>query len=126
MRLKLFIQNITAHQDSQPLLKEYCRYLLIRQIIKLKEKSVSTVALFEPDEETIISAFVPRAIRMAYFQALLESVAGEQIARRIAMKNATDSATDMIKDMTRLYNRARQAKITQEISEIVAGADSVS
>ncbi|MDH4199420.1 MAG: ATP synthase F1 subunit gamma [Spirochaetia bacterium] len=87
---------------------------------------VSNSAVFEPDEETIISELLPRAIRMAYFQALLESIAGEQIARRIAMKSATDSATDMIKDMTRLYNRARQAKITQEISEIVAGADSVS
>ena len=85
-----------------------------------------TSAVFEPDAETIMSELLPRAIRVAFYQALLESVASEQIARRIAMKNATDSASDMIKDMTRSYNRARQAKITQEISEIVAGADSVS
>ena len=82
-------------------------------------------AMFEPDAETIITELLPRAIRIAFYQALLESVASEQIARRIAMKGATDSASDMIKDQTRLYNRARQAKITQEISEIVAGADSV-
>jgi F-type H+-transporting ATPase subunit gamma len=83
-------------------------------------------AVFEPDAETIMSELLPRATRVSFYQALLESVASEQIARRIAMKNATDSASDMIKDMTRSYNRARQAKITQEISEIVAGADSVS
>lgn len=86
----------------------------------------SGAAIFEPDSETIMSELLPRAIRVIYYQTLLESAAGEQIARRIAMKNATDSASDMIKDMTRLYNRARQSKITQEISEIVAGADSVS
>jgi len=85
-----------------------------------------SAAVFEPEAEVIMTELLPRAIRVAFYQALLESVAGEQIARRIAMKNATDSASDMIKDMTRSYNRARQAKITQEISEIVAGADSVS
>jgi F-type H+-transporting ATPase subunit gamma len=89
-------------------------------------QSSASAALFEPDPETIIKELVPRAIRVIFYQTLLESAAGEQIMRRIAMKNATDSATDMIKDMTRLYNRARQSKITAEISEIVAGADSVS
>jgi len=90
------------------------------------KKTGSGSAVFEPSAETIITELLPRAIRIAFFQALLESVAGEQIARRVAMKSATDSATDMIKAQTRQYNRARQAKITQEISEIVAGADSVS
>ena len=83
-------------------------------------------SLFEPNPESILTSILPRAIRVIFYQALLDSVASEQIARRIAMKNATDAATDMIKDQTRLYNRARQAKITQEISEIVAGADSIS
>ncbi|MDH4263571.1 MAG: ATP synthase F1 subunit gamma [Spirochaetia bacterium] len=91
-----------------------------------KSDSRAGSAVFEPDAETIMTELLPRATRVAFYQALLESVASEQIARRIAMKNATDSASDMIKDMTRSYNRARQAKITQEISEIVAGADSVS
>ncbi len=91
-----------------------------------KKAGGNTAALFEPNAEQILTSLLPRAIRVACFQAFLDSVAGEHIARRIAMKNATDSAQDMIKDMTRHYNRARQAKITQEISEIVAGADAIS
>ena len=83
-------------------------------------------ALFEPDAASILTALLPRAIRVVYYQAFLDSAASEHIARRVAMKNATDAASDMIKDMTREYNRARQAKITQEISEIVAGADAIS
>jgi len=89
------------------------------------EGTGNMAALFEPDAGKILQALVPKAVKTIFFQAVLDSVAGEQIARRIAMKNATDAATDMIKAQTRLYNRARQAKITQEISEIVAGADSV-
>jgi F-type H+-transporting ATPase subunit gamma len=55
----------------------------------------------------------------------LEAVTSEQIYRRIAMKSASDAANDMTKSLTRLYNRKRQGKITQEISEIVAGADAI-
>lgn len=91
-----------------------------------EDKKANSAALFEPNAEQILTSLLPRAIRVSCFQAFLDSVAGEHIARRIAMKNATDSAQDMIKDMTRHYNRARQAKITQEISEIVAGADAIS
>jgi len=88
------------------------------------QKGGST-GLFEPGADQILAALLPKAIRVLYLQSLLESAASEQIARRIAMKSATDSASDMIKGMTRLYNRARQSKITQEISEIIAGADSI-
>lgn len=83
-------------------------------------------AIFEPSPEAILYSLLPRAVRVMYYRALLDSAASEQIARRIAMKNATDAASDMIKDMTLQYNRARQAKITQEIAEIVSGAESVS
>lgn len=88
--------------------------------------AANQAALFEPDAATILTSLLPRAIRVVYYQAFLDSSASEHIARRVAMKNATDAASDMIKDMTREYNRARQAKITQEISEIVAGADAIS
>ncbi len=82
--------------------------------------------IFEPAPEVILQALLPRAIRVSIYQALLESTAGEQIARRIAMKNATDAAGDMIRSMTLDYNRARQSKITQEIAEIVGGATAIS
>lgn len=82
--------------------------------------------IYEQNPEKILQELLPRAVRVTFFQAMLESVAGEQIARRIAMKNATDAAQDMIRTMTLEYNRARQAKITQEIAEIVGGAAAIS
>ena len=65
-------------------------------------------------------------VKVSFHRAILEAICSEHIARRIAMKSATDAAGDMIKSLTRGYNRARQSKITQEISEIVGGASSIS
>ncbi|MBV6494008.1 MAG: ATP synthase gamma chain [Turneriella sp.] len=81
--------------------------------------------IFEPNPEGILASLLPKAITMAVYQSLLDAVAGEQIARRIAMKSATDAASDMIKSLTLQYNRVRQAKITQEIAEIVGGAAAI-
>jgi F-type H+-transporting ATPase subunit gamma len=80
----------------------------------------------EPDIETIFDYSVPILFNSIMFHRILEANASEQISRRIAMQQATDAATQMIKDLTRTYNRARQYKITQEISEIVSGADALS
>ena len=80
--------------------------------------------IFEPSPEIILNALLPRSVRIKFYQAFLDAAASEQIARRIAMKNATEAASDMIKSLKLTYNRARQAKITQEIAEIVAGAAS--
>jgi len=80
---------------------------------------------FEPAPEVILKSLLPRAIRGSVYQVLLDAGASEQIARRIAMKNATDAASDMIKTLTLQYNRIRQAKITQEIAEIVGGAAAI-
>ena len=80
---------------------------------------------FEPDGERLLEALLPRYISARIFSALLESAASESAARRRAMKSASDNATDLIKTFTRLANQARQAEITQEISEIVGGADAL-
>jgi len=81
--------------------------------------------LFHPDPKTILSEVLPLVVKMAIFTAMLENTASEHAARRVAMKNATDSADDMIKALSRAYNRARQGKITQEIAEIVGGANAL-
>ncbi len=78
--------------------------------------------LLLPSAEEILSALLPAYVRNAVYRALVETVAGEQGARRTAMKNATDNASDMLTVLRRNYNRARQAQITQEIAEIVGGA----
>jgi F-type H+-transporting ATPase subunit gamma len=80
---------------------------------------------FEPEGEELLAALLPRYISARIFSALLESAASESAARRRAMKSASDNATDLITMYTRLANQARQAEITQEISEIVGGADAL-
>jgi F-type H+-transporting ATPase subunit gamma len=78
--------------------------------------------LLFPSAEAILTELLPAYVRNAVYRALVENEAGFQGAQRTAMKNATDNATDMLNVLKRNYNRARQANITQEISEIVGGS----
>ena len=80
---------------------------------------------FEPEEEQILNALLPRNIGVQIFRALLDSAAGEQAARMTAMDNATRNAGEMINDLTLEYNRARQAFITKELIEIISGAEAL-
>ena len=80
---------------------------------------------FEPSPEAVLDALLPQYISNVVWNALLLSAASEHAARRRAMKSATDNAEEMIRNLTRLANQARQAEITQEISEIVGGADAL-
>jgi F-type H+-transporting ATPase subunit gamma len=80
---------------------------------------------FEPDAEELLAHLLPKYINTRIYAALLEAAASEQAARRQAMKAATDNATELIQDLTREANQARQGQITQEISEIVGGAEAL-
>jgi F-type H+-transporting ATPase subunit gamma len=80
---------------------------------------------FEPETEQVLDALLPRYIESRIFAAMLQAAASELAARQRAMKSAGDNATELIKKFTRLRNTARQAEITQELSEIVAGADAL-
>ncbi|WP_326699839.1 F0F1 ATP synthase subunit gamma [Streptomyces sp. NBC_01754] len=81
---------------------------------------------FEPSAEDVLDALLPRYVESRIYNALLQAAASEHAARRRAMKSATDNAGDLIKSLSRLANAARQAEITQEISEIVGGASALS
>jgi len=81
--------------------------------------------IYEPDAESLLDSVLIRYIEALVYQAVLENLASEHAARMIAMKSATDNATDLISDLKLAYNKARQAAITQEISEIVSGAAAV-
>ena len=81
---------------------------------------------YVPDAETVLKRLVPRYVETMVWQALLEGAAGEHGARMTAMKNATDNANDLVRDLTLQMNKARQAQITQEILEIVSGAEALS
>jgi F-type H+-transporting ATPase subunit gamma len=81
--------------------------------------------LLFPSAQEILTELLPLYVRNAVYRALVETAAGEQGARRTAMKSATDNAGDMLNALRRTYNRARQAQITQEIAEIVGGAEAL-
>lgn len=77
---------------------------------------------FEPSAEALLGAMLPKYVKTRLFSAMLEAAASESAARRTAMKAATDNATELVRNLSRAANSARQAQITQEISEIVGGA----
>jgi F-type H+-transporting ATPase subunit gamma len=81
--------------------------------------------LYEPDAETVMEHVLTRYVESLVYQAALENLASEHAARMVAMKSASDNATKLIDNLTLVYNKARQAAITQEISEIVGGAAAV-
>ncbi|MGH3544020.1 MAG: F0F1 ATP synthase subunit gamma, partial [Mycobacterium sp.] len=79
----------------------------------------------EPDATTLFESLLPRYLTTRVYAALLESAASELASRQRAMKSATDNADDLIKELTLAANRERQGQITQEISEIVGGANAL-
>ncbi|MFZ0324385.1 MAG: F0F1 ATP synthase subunit gamma [Actinomycetes bacterium] len=104
------------------------RRILPLEVVEEKQERGATVAPlydFEPSASDVLDALLPRYVRTVIYSALLESAAAEHAARRRAMKSATDNADDLIKSLTRQANQARQAEITQEISEIVGGANAL-
>lgn len=80
---------------------------------------------YEPSPEEVLHYIIPKYVESTLFGGLIESSAAEQAARRIAMENASDNAEEIIEDLTLSFNQARQAAITQEISEIVGGAEAL-
>ncbi len=94
--------------------------------IEVKPLSAHIEYTFEGDQSLLLQSLAEKLSRMQIYQMLLESNASEQSSRMVAMKNASDAAGEMIDDLTLVFNKARQASITQEISEISAGMASVS
>lgn len=95
-----------------------------KEKVKTPDKS-EVPYLFEGDVEKLLESLVEKIVRMQIYQMVLESNASEQSARMVAMKNANEAAEEMIDDLTLMFNKARQAGITREISEISAGMASI-
>ena len=81
--------------------------------------------IYEPGKVEIVENLIPQILRIQFYDAILESLAAEHGARMTAMHKATDNATDLIKELQLTYNKARQAAITSEISEVVSGAEAL-
>ncbi len=81
---------------------------------------------YEPNEDEVLDSIIPKYMSSLIYGALLEAVASENGARMTAMDSATNNAEDMIEELGLIYNRARQGSITQELTEIIAGANAIS
>jgi len=90
-----------------------------------REHATHALVEYEPDPEEILARLIPDYVEISVYRALLESTASEHGARMTAMRNASENAGELIEDLTLEMNRARQAEITQEIMEVVAGAESL-
>ncbi|MBI3212623.1 MAG: F0F1 ATP synthase subunit gamma [Mycobacterium sp.] len=113
---KSMLSQVAEARRIAPMVVEY---------VGEEETGPHTLFSFEPDAETLFGALLPRYIATRVYSALLEAAASESASRRRAMKSASDNADDLIKALTLEANRERQAQITQEISEIVGGANAL-
>ena len=116
------IYNSFKNAAVQELINE--KFLPVEPIEDSNE-SKSIDYIFEPNREEILSDLIPNSLKIKFYKALLDSFASEHGARMTAMHKATDNATEMKKELTLFYNKARQASITSEILEIVAGAEAL-
>jgi F-type H+-transporting ATPase subunit gamma len=89
------------------------------------KKATSIDYIFEPNKDEIVRELIPKSLKIQIYKALLDSHAAEHGARMTAMNKATDNARDLIKELKLSYNKARQAAITNEIREIVGGAEAL-
>jgi len=129
----------TEHVDEVHLVYTQFKSMLVQEphdvrmlpleVVESDERPASDEVLplyeFEPSAEEVLDALLPKYVQSRIFFALLQASASELAARQKAMKSATDNAEELIKKYTRLANQARQAEITQEISEIVGGASAL-
>lgn len=93
--------------------------------IESEENTNNVDYIFEPSKEEIVEGLIPKSLKIQFYSALLDTIAGEHGARMTAMHKATDNASDLLKDLKLTYNKARQAAITNEILEIVGGAEAL-
>lgn len=119
----ILVYNQFKNAAVQILTTEQFLPVLIHE--KTDEESIFTDYIYEPSKEYIIRELIPRSLKIQFYKALLDSNAAEQGARMTAMHKATENATDLILELNLKYNKARQAAITGELLEIVAGAEAL-
>jgi F-type H+-transporting ATPase subunit gamma len=100
----------------------------VRQILPIERpegEGAYTDYIFEPSPREVLQSLLPRYVEVLVYQAMLDSIASEHSARMVAMRNASENAKDLANDLTLSLNKARQAQITREVSEIAAGAEAL-
>lgn len=121
----VFVYNQFKNAATQVLVTE--QFLPISQSLETQNTATTqnTDFIFQPDKDEILDTMVPKSLRLQVYKILLDSYASEQGARMISMTQATDNATELIKELNLSYNKARQSAITNELVEIVSGADAL-
>ena len=119
--------NVSPIEQKQQQVETLMRLTPVIPVVIIDDAKAAVYPLyeFEPDAETVLDALLPVYIQSRVFNALLQSSAAKHAATQKAMKSASDNADKLITDYTRLRNNARQAEITQQIAEIVGGADAL-
>lgn len=108
------VQNLTVEQ-----------FLPLKSVQNVKGNNVPVDYIYEPGKEEIVKELIPKSLKIQFYKAVLDSFVAEHGARMTAMHKATDNATSMIRDLTLQYNKARQAAITNQILEVVSGAEAL-
>ncbi|MBF0243717.1 MAG: ATP synthase F1 subunit gamma [Planctomycetes bacterium] len=105
---------------------------VVEQLLPLKfeggqenQSSAGVDSIYEPNRESLLATLVPKVVRVSFFKMLLDAAVSEHLARQMSMKSASENADEMNRVLSLKYNRARQAQITTEISEIVSGAEAL-
>lgn len=118
-----FVYNQFKNAAVQNLTNE--SFLPVEAVISGKVKDAPVDYIYEPDKEGIVKDLIPKSLKIQFYKAVLDSFVAEHGARMTAMHKATDNATTMIRDLTLQYNKARQSTITNQILEVVSGAEAL-
>jgi len=100
-------------------------FLPVESVPDKNVKPISVDYIYEPDQESIVKELIPKSLKIQFYKAVLDSFVAEHGARMTAMHKATDNASNMVRDLTLQYNKARQAAITNQILEVVSGAEAL-
>ncbi len=121
----IFVYNQFKNAATQILVTEQFLPISYQQSAVSSQQSAGSEFIFQPNKEEILETMIPKSLKLQVYKILLDSFASEQGARMISMTQATDNATELLKELNLTYNKARQSAITNELVEIVSGADAL-
>ena len=121
----IFVYNQFKNAATQILVTEQFLPISYQQSAVSRQQSAGSEFIFQPNKEEILETMIPKSLKLQVYKILLDSFASEQGARMISMTQATDNATELLKELNLTYNKARQSAITNELVEIVSGADAL-
>ncbi len=119
------IYNLFKNSLTQIVSVEQFLPILTNNDIKEQQSNIQNDYIYEPDKKSILCEMIPLSLRSQFYRVVLDSLASEHGARMTAMQKATDNATELLKELKLTYNKARQTSITNEIIEIVSGAEAL-